>query len=157
MHKDNSTSSSYGYEHSAISSRLPCSISNIFRRRKRGDVAKGGSTNPTPPMKTIEENLDLLDTFPRARSSLDEESSSQKEDMKIPLSKVDQDLRSPIDDEAFSTIEDKARGDIIVITKAPLAFHEEEEGVAAPRREALAFLQGVSKSLTYRDYGTIHE
>ena len=76
--------------------------------------------------------------------------------MGIPPSREYQDIRSPIEDEVFSIIEEKAGGDNTVTVRVPLALHEEEEGATAPRRKTLAILQRVPKNLTYGDCGTIH-
>lgn len=59
------------------------------------------SINSAPFQKTIEGEGNLYDTFPKAKSPLHEDISSQEEDMEIPPSKEDQYLRSLIDDEAF--------------------------------------------------------
>ena len=40
IQEEDSKFSSYGYENSAISSDLPCSINNFFMKRKKGDVPK---------------------------------------------------------------------------------------------------------------------
>ena len=40
IQEEGSKSSSYGYEHSAISSYIPCSIRNFFMKRKKGDMPK---------------------------------------------------------------------------------------------------------------------
>ena len=83
----------------------------------------GGSINPTPFLKTIEEDVNLFYTLPRERSPSNEELSSQEEDMEIPPSKEDQDLRSLIDDEVFPTIEEEEEkvGDYnTVMTRAHL-------------------------------------
>ena len=40
IQEEDSKSSSYGYEDSDISSDLPCSISNFFMKRKKGDMPK---------------------------------------------------------------------------------------------------------------------
>ena len=77
--------------------------------------------------------------------------------MDITPSREGQDLRSLIVDEAFSTIdeeEEKAGGNIVVISRAHLVPHEEEDGAFSPRRENLALLQGVPKNLTYGYHGT---
>ena len=79
--------------------------------------------------------------------------------MEIPSSREDQDLRSLIFDEAFSTIdweEEKAGGNNTVISGAHPVPHEEEDGALSPRRETLGLLQGVPKNLTYGEHGTIH-
>ena len=60
-----------------------------------------GSINSAPFQKTIEGEGNLYDALPKEKSPLQEELSSQEEDMEIPPSKEDQDLRSLIDDEAF--------------------------------------------------------
>ena len=78
--------------------------------------------------------------------------------MRIPPSREDQDLWFPIEDGTFPIFRERAGGGSAVITEAPLASQEEEVvRTIAPRREALAPLQGVSENLTYRDCGTIHE
>ena len=62
-------------------------------------------------------------------------------------------------DEVFSHIDEeknKAGGNSVVISRAHLVPHEEEDGAFSPRRETLALLQGVPKNLTYGDHGTIH-
>ena len=97
----------------------------------------GGSVNPTPFLKTIEGEVSLFDTLPKARSPLDGEISSQRKDMKIPSSKEDQDLRSLVEDKATSTIEEekgKAGENNAVMTRAPQAPHGEEDGALAPRK-----------------------
>ena len=40
IQEEDPKSSSFGYEHSAISSDIPCSISNFFMERKKGDMPK---------------------------------------------------------------------------------------------------------------------
>ena len=65
------------------------------------------SVMPTPLQISVEGDKNLCDTFPKERSPLHEEISSQKEVMDIPLSKEDQDLRSLIDNEVFSNIDEK--------------------------------------------------
>ena len=60
---------------------------------------------PTPLQISIEGVKNLCDTLPKEISPLYEDPSSQKEDMEIPPSREDQDLRSLIDDEAFSNID----------------------------------------------------
>ena len=62
---------------------------------------------------------------PRAKSPLHEEISSQEEDMEILPSKEDQDLRSLIDDEAFSTIEEEEEEANTVMKRAHPVPHEE--------------------------------
>ena len=57
-------------------------------------------------MMRMEEGVSLLDALPRARSPLGEGSSSQEESMKVSPSKDDQDLRSLIDAEKISVIEE---------------------------------------------------
>ena len=97
----------------------------------------GGSINPTPFLKTNEEEVRFFDTFPRARYPLDEGISSQKEDMKIPSSKEDLDVRSLVGGKENSTIEEekgKTREDNVVMTTAPQEPHEEGEGALAPRK-----------------------
>ena len=101
----------------------------------------------------------MYDFLTREKSPLHEDLSFQEEDMEIPPSKEDQDLKSLIDGEEFSTIEEeeeKARDNSAVMTRAHLVPHEEEYGALAPRRETLALLQGVPKNITYGDCGTIH-
>ena len=41
IQEEDSKSSSFGYEHSTISSDIPHDISNFFMKRKKGDVPKG--------------------------------------------------------------------------------------------------------------------
>ena len=93
--------------------------------------------------------------MPRAKSPLHEELSSQEEDREIPPSKEGQDLRSLIDDEAFSNIEEKVGENSVVMTRSHLRPHEEEYGALSPRRETLALLKGVPRNLTYGYCGTI--
>lgn len=97
----------------------------------------GGSINPTPFLKTNEEEVSLFDAFPRARSPLDEGLSSQRKDMNIPSSKEDQDLRSLVEDKENSTIEEergKAGENNTVMTRAPQTPHGEEDGALSPRK-----------------------
>ena len=126
-------------------------LSSLFRSRKNlskeEEQTKEESCNET--LRGFREIESCSETFMRFQE--------KGEDMGIPPSREDQDIRSPIEDEAFSIFKEKAGGDSTVITKAPLASHEEEEvREVSPRREALALLQGVSKNLTYRYCGTIH-
>ena len=113
-------SSSYGYVHSAISSEPQHFFSGSFMKRER-------------------EGVSLSDALPRVRSPLGEGSSSQEgswsetfmrfqekeEDMGIPPSRQYQDLMSPIEDEAFPIIKEKAGGDSAVKIRGLLAFQEE--------------------------------
>ena len=66
-----------------------------------------GSMNPTPFLKTMEEGVSFIDALLREISHLDEELSSQKESMNISPSMDDQDLRSLVDDDANSVIEEE--------------------------------------------------
>ena len=65
--------------------------------------------NPTPFLKTMEEGVSLFDAFPRARSPLNEGSSSQEEIMKVSPSIVDQELMFLIDDGTISVIEEEEK------------------------------------------------
>ena len=65
------------------------------------------SVMKTPLQIFVEGDKHLCDTLPRARSPLHEEISSQNEVMDIPLSREDQDLRSLIDNEVFSNIDEE--------------------------------------------------
>ena len=98
-----------------------------------------------------------MDALPRARSPLDEESSSQEESMKGSPSIDGHDLRSPIDDGKTLEEEEKTRDGNIVTAKALQALHGEEGGAVAPREETLALLQGVPQGLTHKALGITHE
>ena len=99
-----------------------------------------GSLNLAPFQKTIEGDGNLYDVFPREKSPLHEDLYSQGEDMEITLSKEYQDLRSTIDEETFSTMEERAEDDNAVMTRAHLGPHEEEYGVLTPRTKTIAIL-----------------
>ena len=64
-------------------------------------------TMKNPLQISIGGDENLCDTLPRARSPLHEDIYSQKEVMEIPPSKEDQDLRSLVDSEVFSNIDEK--------------------------------------------------
>ena len=77
-----------------------------------------------------------------------------KEGMKIPFSKEYPVIEKfPIHIEE----EEKVGGNIIVISRAYLAPHAEEDGELALTRGIIACSQGVPKDLMCGDQGTIHE
>ena len=76
------------------------SMESIKRNQTKLLHGLEGSLNSAP----FERDGNLYDFFPRAKSPLHEDLSLQEEDKDIPHSKEDQDLRSPFEDEAFSTM-----------------------------------------------------
>ena len=98
-----------------------------------------GSLNSAPFQKPIEGDGNLYHVFPRAKSPLHEDLSLQEEDVEIPPSKEDQDLRSLIVDEVFSTIEEeeeKAGDNSTVMTREHRIPHEEEERRCAQKGDS---------------------
>ena len=65
-----------------------------------------GSMKITPFQNIFEGVKDLLDDFPRAKAPLQQEHSSQEEDMRVPFSRGDQEKGS-LNDEALPMDEEK--------------------------------------------------
>ena len=95
-----------------------------------------------------------------AKSPLQEELSSQKEDMEISFSKEDQN-KEPLNDDEVTSIhdegEEEAGGNNLVTSGADLVPHGEVDGAISPMRGAFVSLQEVPKDLICGDQGTIHE
>ena len=115
-----------------------------------------GSMKPTPFRNIVEGVKDQQHALPRAKAPLQQELFSQKEDMRIPFSRRDQEKGS-LNDEVFSIDEEKEEEELEISSSVVRAggelilFGYGDEAIASTRG-ALASLQEVSKDITYEDH-----
>ena len=110
---------------------------------------------PTPFQNIVEGVKDLQHALPRAKAPIQQELSSQEEDMRIPPSRGDQDKGS-LNDEVFSHDEEEEKEELerasnVVTTRGdPPLFGDADEEIASTIG-ALVSLQEVPRDLTYED------
>ena len=112
-----------------------------------------GSIKPTPVLNIFEGVEDLLHDFPKEKAPLQQELSSQGEDMRVSSSEIDQGKGS-LNDEAFSIDEEKGerekiRSSSVVRAGGYLFLLRDGDEEIASTRGALAYLQEVPRNLTY--------